>query len=349
MKATYLIALTLTLGLGFWGDAPAWAITDFPIAVGGVPQKQSPDVSGNIVVWQQGPFGSEDIYGKNLTTGVTFPIATGSVSQYGPRIDGDVVTWTNFSEGFPIYWKNLTTGVTSNFSTKGGGINFIHLESEAISGNIMVYEQLASSRDYYGLNLLTRESFPICTNNSDQFGGRIDGDKVVWYDNRTGENKIYGKNLTSGIESALCNTPGSQSGPDISGNLLVWMDQVPGSASGDYDIYGKNLTTGIEFPVCTAPGFQSYPAISGNFAVWVDNRRGTTSPYDLYAKDLSTNTEFLVCSGTVILAPIAIDGNLVTWVDNRNGHQDIYGAYIPEPATLSLLALGSLAALRRRG
>ncbi len=70
-------------------------------------------------------------------------------------------------------------------------------------------------------------------------------------------------------------------------------------------------------------------------------------PWDGY--DLSTSTEFPICTDAAEKGSPDISGTTVVWYDYRNGNNpDIYGANIPEPATLSLLAIGGLAMLRRR-
>jgi len=85
------------------------------------------------------------------------------------------------------------------------------------------------------------------------------------------------------------------------------------------------------------------PVIDGNTVIWEDDRNGD---YDIYGYDLSSGAEFPICirPGDQIAPDVA--GDTVVWWDYNNG--DIVGAIIPEPATLSLLALGSMVILRRR-
>ena len=70
--------------------------------------------------------------------------------------------------------------------------------------------------------------------------------------------------------------------------------------------------------------------------------------YDIYGYDLAKGVEFPIYVGPGEQYFPAVRGNLVVWMEDLNGDTNTYGAYVPEPATLSLLALGGLAILRRR-
>jgi beta propeller repeat protein len=105
------------------------------------------------------------------------------------------------------------------------------------------------------------------------------------------------------------------------------------------------VATGREFPICTNDADPTQPAIDGSIVVWSDQRNGD---YDIYGYDLAKSVEFPVYVGPGEQFFPVVSGNLVVWQDGRDGQVDIWGVYIPEPAALSLLALGGLAILGRR-
>lgn len=72
----------------------------------------SPDVSGDIIVWQDysgDPEHGSDIMGMNVVTGEKFSIASGLGNQRWAKISGENVIWLDYELG-GIVGKNLRTG-----------------------------------------------------------------------------------------------------------------------------------------------------------------------------------------------------------------------------------------------
>jgi len=70
-------------------------------------QQYTPAISGDIVVWSDNRNGQYDIYGKNLLTGLEFPIAVDPGDKWCPAIDGNLVVWHRFLGGRLDIWGTV--------------------------------------------------------------------------------------------------------------------------------------------------------------------------------------------------------------------------------------------------
>jgi beta propeller repeat protein len=245
-------------------------------------QQVSPNVSGDIVVWQDGRTDSGgDIYGYDLTTGTEFVIASGaSYDQVSPAVSGDIVVWQDNRNGNQdIFGYDLAAASNPEFPIciVAGTQN-----TPAIDGDYVVWRDNRedSGGDIYGYNLAEAEEFLIAGGNSfDQINPAISGDIVVWQDNRNGTQDIYGYDLSTAATFPICTVAGNQTAPAISGNFVIWQDDRADSGG---DIYGYDLISQREFPVSVGTEYdQISPSISGDIVVWQDSRGG--SP-DIYAR-----------------------------------------------------------------
>lgn len=84
-------------------------------SIAGNSQQGNPDVSGNIVVWQDSRNGNLDIYALNLTTGEEMRITTDPSNQSSPRISGNLIAWRDErnkqpnDSNYDIYGYDLKT------------------------------------------------------------------------------------------------------------------------------------------------------------------------------------------------------------------------------------------------
>lgn len=154
----------------------------------------------------------------------------------------------------------------------------------------------------------------------------IDGDWVVWQDDRNGSatTDIYAYTLVEPNEIAICIYSGEQEIPAVSGQYAVWQDYRNTKREiRAFDLQSRteptfsNLTMNNSF-------HKRYPDISGDIIVWQDYRNGDT---DIYLYDIATNTEqSLYDDGAESWGQYypAIDGDLVVWQDTRHGNYQIY-------------------------
>lgn len=307
---------------------------------------QFPQISGNVVVWQDDRNGNTDIYGYNMATQTEFPICTADGIQNAVAISGDLVVWQDTRNGgSDIYGYDLASGQEIAIATNG-----YYQGHPATNGELVVWEDYRGHRSIYGKNVGSGGEFLICSGTADtewRVGLDMSGEVVVWCDwFDQGDPGDIGGCRTDGSlpTSEFRVTYGgySEGGPAISGDTIVY--EKSGLYAGEFaDIYGYDLATGTEFDIAVdwAQGLiQSSPDISGTIVVYVEEKEvdGWYRDKDIHGYDLTTGMEFAICTDAARQGAPAIDGNIVVWEDGR----------VPEPATVGLMAIGGVALLKRR-
>jgi beta propeller repeat protein len=266
----------------------------------------APAISGHLVLWQDCrsctvtrdamgyvTFHNAKIYGKDISTGREFLVATPVTQHPAPAISGSIVIWQDRLNGRNgIRGKDLRTGRQFFIASHRAGQQYSALS--AISGQLVVWVDGRQSGDsLYGQDLRTGHEFPIAL--SSQTHGhvqdpKIGGHIVIWTDWNWNQAQqpasIEVLDVVSGrrfhVTTILYGHFNPQQGPAtaLSGHSIVW--EQAGNLSSrtpNFDIYGKDLLTGQTFQVATDVHDQKEPAISGTTVVWQDFRNGTPSVY----------------------------------------------------------------------
>ncbi|MFB3894345.1 MAG: TolB family protein [Phycisphaerae bacterium] len=356
MKAGIAWVVLVILSLTAQG-LMAEGFTDFPIIVG-PNNKSSPRIDGDFIAWSEYSSGDRPLYGKFITGGSQFLIASSTRAiQFGAG--GGLVALADPKSGaWNIYAYDLSTSSDFRVSDspyqqqapRTDGKTIVWQDMRNWNGDVNIY-----NHDIYAYDVAAKREYLVTSNRWDQLGPSVSGNIIVWQDGRNGVPvmhnwDIYGYNIATGQEFSIATAYEDQVAPAISGNTVVWMDSRSYVPDASYDIWGKNLVSGQEFPICTALGGQESPAIDGRYVVWVDYRNtlGQAGHGDIYGYDLQTGQEFPICVGPSQKMEVQISGDLVVWMDDRNGNFDIYGAYIPEPASMAFVLVGSLIFLARK-
>ena len=157
----------------------------------------------------------------------------------------------------------------------------------------------------------------------------IDGDMIVWEDDRNDEQKNGNKDIYFATIDDIRNTkdghsfgeqitdnPASQEKPSISGDHIVWQD----NRNGNWDIYLYKRSTGKE-ELLTGTGNQWMPEISGNYVAWYDGSSGRTNIvlYDIAAgrvKDVIDCDARTTIPGASTEFKPALSEKYVAWVED---------------------------------
>ena len=263
-------------------------------------------------------------------------IADANRQQAFPRIDGDLVAWSDLAGSATstndVFGRDIASG---EFLTIATGPRY--QDTVAVSGGLIVWSDWVpgsnTSADIHGRRFGPSglgSTFIVTAAAGGQSGVAVDGDVIVWHDNRAGVHGVWGRRLSQSLGSDFQISPVmayEQSFPDVDGNTVVWMSQGE-SAADPSNIYGANLLTGAVFPICTMATHQQFPRIDGDHVVWQDWRDGRPR---IYARNLLSGVEFAVSSyGNGDAVTPAISGDLVVWMDSRNGTWDVWARYLSD-------------------
>ncbi len=297
-----------------------------------------PSIHGDTVVWADSrgsAITDDDIYMKNLTSGVESSVSVANGAQQEAVVFGDYVVWKDFrnlsTSGYDIYAKDVRRGFESPVCVAGQTQS-----APDIFGDTVVWQDNRNGNfDIYMKDLSTGLESPVCTAAGAQWDPAIWGDVVVWTDDRNSsatDFDIYMKDLSTGIETPVCTDAAQQMGAAIYGDTVVWTDARMFLSFG-YGIYMKDLSTGLESPVCTAFWDQQAPAVSGQVVTWTDHRNTPTTGGDIYMRDLVTGGESVVYSAPGEQVSPDVYAHIVTWSDRSGIDDDIYLARLNGPAT----------------
>ena len=141
--------------------------------------------------------------------------------------------------------------------------------------------------------------------------------------------------MYDGISTKFIGDGGAPTGPSISGSNIVWYND--GESEKVYYYNGSSV-------VALGTYCGDSPRVSGSNVVW---SQWDGNDYEIHFFDGNIATQ-LTDNDTDDLSP-EVSGRNVAW-RSWDGHDwEIYtAAYIPEPATLSLLALGGLVIIQKR-
>jgi beta propeller repeat protein/parallel beta-helix repeat protein len=213
----------------------------------------------------------------------------------------------------PVYVYPVSGTYTVNLTVKNENGTFSRL-----------YPIISSDKPQYTLT-----EAQITTNKSNQTMPAIYGDKIVFFDDRSGWNRYncYMFDLSTSREIQITtNNSYYNTGPAIYGDRIVWQEYRGTSPNvlDRSDIHMYNLSTSTEIQI-TNSGQAFYPDIYGDRIVWTDTRNGSG---DIYMYDLSTSKETRITTNKSHQDNPSIYEDKIVWQDSRNGEgynpTDIY-------------------------
>ena len=161
-------------------------------------------------------------------------------------IDGDTIVWSEYSTGkiwgFDVFERKhfaISYGIPRGIS--GDLVLIVKLVDTTTA--VMSYVDISDRDNPIEFAIATFVGLANLSHFMQNFQPRIDGNIVVWDDERNGNSDIYGYDITSGTEFQITDDTAPQMVPDISGHTVVWSDYRHSPA----EIYAANIA-----PVCLA-------------------------------------------------------------------------------------------------
>ena len=178
----------------------------------------------------------------------------------------------------------------------------------------------------------------------------IDGDTVVWGDDRYDEQNMRSMDIFlatiddlrrtppySYAGTRITDDPASQERPSISGNYIVWQD----NRHGNWDIYLYERSTGNETRLTTDTGDQWLPIVRGNYIAWYDDSNSGRRNVVLYDIAAGTVKEIIDCDaqiipdGTSTAFKPALSEDYVAWVERADKRVHYYEIATGRTGTVS--------------
>ena len=186
-------------------------------------QDTAPAISGSNVVFISSRLGGEDILRIDLVSLDIELVATGPGAEIKPTIDGNLIAWQVFENGsINVYGQEIGdttfpiatgTGDESDASVSG------HLVAYIVDGDVAVYDHSTGQTTQ-----ITNDAFV-------QSKVVIDGQRLVWVDDRNGNDDIFLHDLVSGETFQLTTDPSDQYLGDFEGNRVVFFDLRLGNSN----------------------------------------------------------------------------------------------------------------------
>jgi beta propeller repeat protein len=193
--------------------------------------------------------------------------------------------------------------------------------------NIYPEPKQSNSKDKPVL-LEINETYLITDNPANQDNPNIDGNYIVWQDDRNGNWDIYMFDLKTTSEVQITSDKSDQVNPKIFGDIIVWKDMrnqqgVPETFPLDYnsDIYYYNLSSKQEFQLTTNNQAQFAPDIYKESIIWLDYRSGNA---EVYKYDLDTHTESKISNNVENITLTMIFKNTVMWRAEENNKSFLF-------------------------
>ncbi|CCF86048.1 conserved exported hypothetical protein [Nitrolancea hollandica Lb] len=291
----------------------------------------APRTDGHYVVWIAGQSPS-DVYAANLSDRRPFPVATGPADQTLPDIDGGIAVWAASSDECPtcqrdIRGKDLATGREFDVVSTPADESL-----PAISGNWVVWVttedgvQLLQARDIHA----DAEPLVLASLKTEPAGRpAIDGDRVVWGEQATGQDKVarwrlLTRKIGAGDPMVIAEGNGSAGlvGYDVAGDTVVY------AADGNLNAY--SIVSGKTRTLASAAQF---PTTDGRYVFWEDHRffaQTEGQRVDLSGYDLSTDSAFGVSVNQGRNGSPDTKARTLTWQRGRDSEIAVYAATITD-------------------
>lgn len=248
----------------------------FSLTTGNLNQ-ENPRTDGRNVVWQgRRDNGSWDIFYADLTdpTHVVAVTNTPNRNDINPVIEWPWVVWQSKDTSDPtapwqLYAANLETAQL--FPVNPTAADQL---DPAVNAGRVVWQDFrdVGYGEIYFRDLESGEQRRLTHNGFGQYAPDIQGNWVVWQDNRNTEVDLYGLDLRLGQERRLTNTTANEARPRLAGNWVLFTEDSAGVLTDNYMLL--DLPTGRSLPLTRSASKKTSGSIGAGQLVWQEGVTG---------------------------------------------------------------------------
>jgi len=241
--------------------------------------QENPRTDGRHAVWQRRrENGSWDISRVDLTApGVIIPLTdTPTKNEINPVIDWPWVVWqskdlSNPSAPWQLEAANLETSQRFTVNTTIAD----QLDPMIRAGRVVWQDfRDVGFGEIYFRDLESGEQRRLTNNGFGQYAPDIDGNWVVWQDNRNTQVEIYGMDLRRSVETRLTNTPANEARPRLAGNWVLYTEDSAGVLTDNFFLL--DLGTGRSVPLTRSATRKSSGTIGSGQLFWQEGLTGAS-------------------------------------------------------------------------
>jgi TolB protein len=171
-----------------------------------------PDVSNGIIVWVRANSTQAHIYDYDWASNTTRQITNAPAIDENPDVYGKIVVYEHYNTAYTncdIYMFNLTSGVERPLPFNGWEVR-----NPRISGDFVSFENISQGVSHVMLwNIVTNKVYQISHGSSSQFLNDIDGNRIVYTDDRDGQFDVYMFTFVANYSLTILNTAGGTTSP----------------------------------------------------------------------------------------------------------------------------------------
>lgn len=241
--------------------------------------QENPRTDGRHAVWQRRrENGNWDIARVDLTAPSVVIAVTDTATRHeiNPVIDWPWVVWqskdaSNPSAPWQLEAANLET--SQRFTVNATSTDQL---DPAIQAGRVVWQDFrdVGYGEIYFRDLETGEQRRLTNNGFGQYAPDIDGQWVVWQDNRNTQVDLYGMDLRRSVEVRLTNTAANEARPRLAGNWVLFADDSAGTLTDNFSLL--DLGTGRSLPLTRSATKKSAGTIGSAQLFWQEGATGAS-------------------------------------------------------------------------
>lgn len=228
----------------------------------------SPDISGDLVVWQEQRDGQSDVFLHDLGTDETRRLTDDPADQIAPRISGNRVVWEDHRHaGRDVYVLDVTGGDAIRLTPETS----VQVEPDVSDGRVVWRDDRRAGWGVVLHDLATGEEAWLTTGGSAE-APAISGATVVWLEN----GRIRGRDLATGEDLEVPGDQGvrSRDGLAVDGPRVAWtkLDAF------EQNVYVHDFDAATTTQITTDPEPNAMADIGGRQVATIDVRGNPSRP-----------------------------------------------------------------------